>query len=74
MPKPLPLPTGNGCHAHVSVWSKDGKTNLMEDANGELGLSTLADHFIGELLCQAQAGRVEPLPPALLRVGTPERA
>ncbi len=50
MPKPLPYLTGNGCHAHISVWNNDGKNNLMKDSNGELGLSELAYHFIGGLL------------------------
>jgi len=53
MPKPLPSLTGNGCHAHISVWNNDGQTNLMEDASGELGLSELAYHFIGGLLKHA---------------------
>ena len=29
MPKPFPDLTGNGCHAHVSLWRQDGK-NLFE--------------------------------------------
>ena len=53
MPKPLPSLTGNGCHAHISVWNNDGKNNLMEDSSGELGLSELAYHFIGGLLKHA---------------------
>ena len=53
MPKPLPSLTGNGCHAHISVWNNEGKNNLMEDSNGELGLSELAYHFIGGLLKHA---------------------
>ena len=53
MPKPLPSLTGNGCHAHISVWNNDGQTNLMEDVSGELGLSELAYHFIGGLLKHA---------------------
>ena len=53
MPKPLPSLTGNGCHAHISVWKNDGQTNLMEDSRGELGLSKLAYHFIGGLLKHA---------------------
>lgn len=53
MPKPLPSLTGNGCHAHLSVWNNDGQTNLMEDSSGELGLSELAYHFIGGLLKHA---------------------
>ena len=53
MPKPLPSLTGNGCHSHISVWNNEGKNNLMEDSNGELGLSELAYHFIGGLLKHA---------------------
>ena len=53
MPKPLPSLTGNGCHAHISVWNNDGQTNLMENSSGELGLSELAYHFIGGLLKHA---------------------
>lgn len=54
MPKPLPGLTGSGTHCHVSVWSKDGKTNLMK-GDGQLGLSDLALHFVGGLLKHAQA-------------------
>ena len=54
MPKPIPGLTGNGTHCHVSVWSKDGKTNLMRGSK-ELGLSDLALHFIGGLLKNAAA-------------------
>ncbi len=25
MPKPFPTLTGNGCHMHISLWSKDGR-------------------------------------------------
>ena len=53
MPKPLPGLTGNGAHCHVSVWSRDGKANLMK-GDGQLGLSELALHFIGGLLSHAQ--------------------
>jgi len=53
MPKPLPSLTGNGCHAHISVWDNAGQTNLMEDPSGELGLSELAYYFIGGLLKHA---------------------
>ncbi len=28
MPKPFPNLTGNGCHTHVSVWSRTGEKNL----------------------------------------------
>ena len=53
MPKPLPSLTGNGCHAHISVWNNNDQTNLMEDSQGELGLSELAYNFIGGLLKHA---------------------
>jgi glutamine synthetase type III len=73
MPKPLPALTGNGCHAHVSVWSKDGKTNLMEDAQGELGLSALAYHFIGGLLKHAEslAAITNPVVNSYKRINAP---
>ena len=31
MPKPFSSLTGNGCHAHVSLWSSTGKKNLFLD-------------------------------------------
>lgn len=73
MPKPLSTLTGNGCHAHVSVWSKDGKTNLMEDAQGELGLSKLAYHFIGGLLKHAEslAAITNPVVNSYKRINAP---
>jgi len=54
MPKPFLSLTGNGCHAHVSLWSKAGK-NVFEDAQGELGLSKDGYHFIGGLMHSADA-------------------
>jgi glutamate---methylamine ligase len=53
MPKPFLNLTGNGCHAHVSLWSKG--RNVFEDAAGELGLSKDAYHFIGGLMHSAEA-------------------
>ncbi|CUS50878.1 Glutamine synthetase type I [hydrothermal vent metagenome] len=55
MPKPFPNLTGNGCHAHVSVWDKTGQNNLFEDSSDEMGLSTMAYHFLGGVLHNAQA-------------------
>ena len=55
MPKPMAHLTGNGCHAHISVWDRTGKKNLMKDSKGELGLSKLAYHFIAGLLKNAEA-------------------
>lgn len=50
MPKPFPQLTGNGCHMHLSVWDRDRTTNLFLDAEGDLGLSSLAYQFIGGVL------------------------
>ena len=55
MPKPFSNLTGNGCHAHVSVWDKTGQNNLFEDSSDEMGLSTTAYHFLGGILHNAQA-------------------
>jgi glutamine synthetase type III len=54
MPKPFPTLTGNGCHVHVSVWSKDGK-NLFENAKDPMGLSKLGYQFIAGLMNSAEA-------------------
>ena len=73
MPKPVATLTGNGCHAHVSVWNKTGKINLMEDKNGELGLSKLAYHFIGGLLEHAKslAAITNPVVNSYKRINAP---
>ncbi len=55
MPKPFINLTGNGCHAHVSLWDKSGRKNLFHDSKGELGLSPLAYHFLGGILAHAEA-------------------
>jgi len=55
MPKPFPGLTGNGCHAHVSLWDKAGKKNLFHSAKGELGLSKLAYQFLGGIMHNADA-------------------
>jgi glutamine synthetase len=47
--------TGNGCHAHISLWDPEGRTNLFLDQLGELGLSPLAYHFLGGILAHAEA-------------------
>jgi glutamate---methylamine ligase len=54
MPKPFPHLTGNGCHAHLSLWSLKTGKNLFEDENGELGLSALAYNFLGGLMHAAE--------------------
>jgi glutamine synthetase len=56
MPKPFPTLTGNGCHAHVSVWdTKTGKKNLFHDAKDDLGLSKLAYSFLGGIMHSADS-------------------
>ena len=55
MPKPFAHLTGNGCHAHVSVWDRKGKKNLFHDAAGELGVSALGYAFLGGVLAHAPA-------------------
>ncbi len=54
MPKPFSHLTGNGCHAHVSLWDQDGKTNLFHDESDEVGLSNLAYAFLGGIMHSAQ--------------------
>jgi glutamate---methylamine ligase len=55
MPKPFPHLTGNGCHAHLSLWSSGSGENLFENLQGELGLSDLAYQFLGGILHTADA-------------------
>ena len=55
MPKPFTGLTGNGCHAHVSLWDKTGKKNLFHDKRGELGLSKKAYHFLGGIMHSADS-------------------
>ncbi|XSG83003.1 MAG: type III glutamate--ammonia ligase [Methyloligella sp. ZOD6] len=55
MPKPFAHLTGNGCHMHVSLWSKEDGRNLFDDDNDELGLSELGYQFIAGLMEEAPA-------------------
>lgn len=55
MPKPFANLSGNGCHAHVSVWDKAGKKNLFLSKRDEMGLSKLAYQFIGGILHNADS-------------------
>ena len=55
MPKPFANLTGNGCHTHLSVWDKEGKTNLFNDPTSESELSPLGYQFIGGVLESASA-------------------
>ena len=53
MPKPFAGLTGNGCHAHVSVWDKAGKKNLFLNKKDALGLSQLAYAGLGGVMHNA---------------------
>jgi glutamine synthetase type III len=55
MPKPFKGLTGSGCHAHISVWSLDGKTNAFADPSKELGLSDKGRTFLGGIMKHASA-------------------
>jgi len=53
MPKPFENLTGNGCHAHISVW--DGKKNKFLDKSDELGLTKMAYNFLGGVIKHASS-------------------
>jgi glutamine synthetase type III len=60
MPKPVEGLTGNGCHAHISVWDLAGETNAFasekaDGPTGELGLSEQGAHFLGGIMKHAEA-------------------
>lgn len=55
MPKPIEGLTGNGCHAHISVWDMDGTTNAFVDEDHELGLSASGHNFLGGIMNHATA-------------------
>jgi glutamine synthetase len=55
MPKPFMHLTGNGCHAHVSLWDKAGGQNLFLDPQDELGLSPTAYAFVGGIMHHAES-------------------
>ena len=53
MPKPFQNLTGNGCHAHISLWN--GKTNKFLDNGDRFGLSHLAYNFLGGIMKNAES-------------------
>ncbi|MER5172886.1 type III glutamate--ammonia ligase [Thioclava kandeliae] len=55
MPKPIEGLTGNGCHAHISVWDLEGKVNAFADKSKELGLSDQGRTFLGGIMKHAEA-------------------
>jgi glutamine synthetase len=52
MPKPFSNLTGNGCHAHISLWNN--KTNKFLDDSDKLGISKIAYNFLGGVMRLAQ--------------------
>ncbi len=53
MPKPFENLTGNGCHAHISVWRR--KKNKFLDNSDKLGLSKMAYNFLGGIIKNAES-------------------
>ncbi|MGY6410510.1 MAG: type III glutamate--ammonia ligase [Alkalilacustris sp.] len=55
MPKPVKGLTGNGCHAHISAWSPDGRENRFAGDGHGVGLSDTGFHFLGGIMAHAPA-------------------
>ncbi|RMC32109.1 type III glutamate--ammonia ligase [Paracoccus alkanivorans] len=55
MPKPIMGLTGNGCHAHISVWDSKTGENAFADDSKELGLSDRGRYFLGGIMKHAEA-------------------
>ncbi len=53
MPKPFENLTGNGCHAHISLWK--GNKNIFLDKHDKLGLSKIAYNFLGGIMKHASS-------------------
>jgi glutamine synthetase len=57
MPKPFKGLTGNGCHAHISVWDKAARPTLFADKAMEFGCRPRAEHFLGGIMKHADRWR-----------------
>ncbi len=55
MPKPIESLTGNGCHAHISVWDLTGQNNIFADDSEDLGLSKKGLNFLGGIVTHASS-------------------
>jgi len=53
MPKPFEKLTGNGCHAHISLWN--GNVNKFLDTGDRFGLTKLAYNFLGGIIKHADS-------------------
>ena len=71
MPKPFENLTGNGCHAHISLW-KDKQNKFLENGD-RLGLSKTAYNFLGGIMKLAQplAGFFNPTINSYRRINAP---
>ncbi|WP_136637157.1 type III glutamate--ammonia ligase [Pseudooceanicola onchidii] len=76
MPKPIEGLTGNGCHAHISVWDLKGKTNVFADASDPNGLSKKGMQFLGGIMAHAKAMTVitNPVVNSYKRINAPVTA
>ena len=79
MPKPIEGLTGNGCHAHISVWDAPGnasKTNIFADDTKELGLSEKGRNFLGGIMKHASgmAAITNPSVNSYKRINAPRTA
>ena len=79
MPKPIEGLTGNGCHAHISVWDAPGnasKTNIFADDTKELGLSDKGRSFLGGIMKHASgmAAITNPSVNSYKRINAPRTA
>jgi len=82
MPKPVEGLTGNGCHAHISVWDAPGsksKTNVFattpstDSQTSELGLSEKGRNFLGGIMKHASglAAITNPTVNSFKRINAP---
>ena len=53
MPKPFANLTGNGCHAHISLWK--GEESVFTDDSDEIGISADGRAFLGGIINSATA-------------------
>ena len=79
MPKPKEGLTGEGCHAHISVWDAPGnasKTNIFADDTKELGLSEKGRNFLGGIMKHApgMAAITNPSVNSYKRINAPRTA
>lgn len=73
MPKPFANLTGNGCHAHISVWDAAGTTNTFLDGTDEMGLSKEGYNFLGGIMQHAEglAALTNPTVNSYKRINAP---